>query len=73
MRVCNLDTCSVGVATQNPKLRKCFTGKPEEEELIGKYFKEEYQSDFVFVTHYPSKKRPFYAIDDPRDMSRLEP
>ncbi len=29
MRVCNLDTCPVGVATQNPKLRKHFTGKPE--------------------------------------------
>ena len=29
MRVCNLDTCPVGVATQNPKLRERFTGKPE--------------------------------------------
>ena len=29
MRVCNLDTCPVGVATQNPELRKRFTGKPE--------------------------------------------
>lgn len=29
MRVCNLDTCPVGVATQNPKLRKRFCGKPE--------------------------------------------
>lgn len=29
MRVCNLDTCPVGVATQNPKLRKNFRGKPE--------------------------------------------
>ena len=29
MRVCNLDTCPVGVATQNPTLRKRFTGKPE--------------------------------------------
>ncbi len=29
MRVCNLDTCPMGVATQNPKLRKRFTGKPE--------------------------------------------
>ena len=29
MRVCNLDTCPVGVATQNPLLRKRFTGKPE--------------------------------------------
>lgn len=29
MRVCNLDTCPVGVATQNPELRKNFKGKPE--------------------------------------------
>lgn len=29
MRVCNLDTCPVGVATQNPELRKRFNGKPE--------------------------------------------
>ncbi|MBN7773506.1 glutamate synthase large subunit [Clostridium aminobutyricum] len=29
MRVCNLDTCPVGIATQNPKLRKRFAGKPE--------------------------------------------
>jgi glutamate synthase (NADPH/NADH) large chain len=29
MRVCHLDTCPVGIATQNPKLRERFTGKPE--------------------------------------------
>ena len=29
MRVCNLDTCPVGIATQNPELRKRFQGKPE--------------------------------------------
>ena len=29
MRVCHLDTCPVGVATQNPKLREKFTGQPE--------------------------------------------
>ena len=29
MRVCNLDTCPVGIATQNPELRKRFSGKPE--------------------------------------------
>ncbi len=49
------------------KIRNPFDLEPEEEELIGKYFKEEYNADFVFVTHYPSKKRPFYAMDDPED------
>ena len=29
MRVCNLDTCPMGIATQNPELRKRFSGKPE--------------------------------------------
>ena len=29
MRVCNLDTCAAGVATQNPELRRRFSGKPE--------------------------------------------
>ena len=51
----------------NRKIRNPFDLEPEEEELIGKYFKEEYDADFVFVTHYPSKKRPFYAMDDPED------
>ena len=49
------------------KIRNPYDLEPEEELLIGRYFKEEYGSDFVFVTHYPSKKRPFYAMDDPED------
>ena len=49
------------------KIRNPFDLEPEEETLIGRYFKEEYDADFVFVTHYPSKKRPFYAMDDPAD------
>jgi len=49
------------------QFRNPFDLEPEEEYLIGQYFKEEYDSDFVFVTHYPSKKRPFYAMDDPED------
>lgn len=51
----------------NRKIRNPFDLEPEEEVLIGRYFKEEYDSDFVFVTHYPSKKRPFYAMEDPAD------
>ncbi|OUQ81133.1 aspartate--tRNA(Asn) ligase [Flavonifractor sp. An100] len=48
-------------------IRDPFDLEPEEEANIGRYFQEEYGSDFVFVTHYPSKKRPFYAMDDPED------
>lgn len=40
---------------------------PQEEELLGKWAKKELGSDFLFVTHYPSKKRPFYTMDDPED------
>ena len=49
------------------QIKNPYDLEPEEEVLIGKYFKEEYHSDLVFVTHYPSKKRPFYAMDDPSD------
>ncbi len=51
----------------NRQFRNPYDLEPEEETLIGQYFKEEYDADFVFVTHYPSKKRPFYAMDDPAD------
>lgn len=51
----------------NRRIRNPYDLDPEEEALIGRYFKEEMDADFVFVTHYPSKKRPFYAMDDPAD------
>ncbi|MCH5275552.1 MAG: glutamate synthase large subunit [Lachnospiraceae bacterium] len=41
MRVCNLDTCPVGVATQNPELRKNFKGKPEYVMNFMKFIAEE--------------------------------
>ena len=41
MRVCHLDTCPVGVATQNPKLREKFNGKPEFVETFFEYIAEE--------------------------------
>ena len=53
----------------NRTIRNPFDLEPEEEALIGQYFKEEMDADFVFVTHYPSKKRPFYAMDDPEDTT----
>ena len=41
MRVCNLDTCPFGVATQNSELRKRFTGKPEYVENFMKFIAQE--------------------------------
>ncbi|MGE4214950.1 MAG: aspartate--tRNA(Asn) ligase [Anaerotignaceae bacterium] len=56
------------VATEyGRKIKDPYDLEPEEEQLISKLFKEKYNSDFVFVTHYPVKKRPFYAMDDPAD------
>lgn len=49
------------------RIKNPFDLEPEEENLISRYAKEEWDADFVFVTHYPSKKRPFYAMDDPAD------
>ena len=38
---------------------------PNEEKLLWAYVKEKYGSDFVFITHYPTEKRPFYTMDSP--------
>jgi nondiscriminating aspartyl-tRNA synthetase len=46
------------------KIKTPYDLEPEEERFIGELFSE---SRFVFVTHYPEKKRPFYAKDDPED------
>ncbi|MFP3152985.1 aspartate--tRNA(Asn) ligase [Lachnospiraceae bacterium ZAX-1] len=54
-------------AKYNHTIKNPYDLEPEEEVLISRYFKEEYDADFVFITHYPSKKRPFYAMDDPKD------
>ncbi len=40
---------------------------PEEEKWLGEYFLKELGAPIVFITHYPSVKRPFYAMDDPDD------
>lgn len=40
---------------------------PEDEKEICQFVKEKYQSDLVFITHYPTKKRPFYTYPDPEN------
>ena len=53
MRVCHLDTCPVGVATQNPVLRKRFTGRPEFVVTFFEYLAEEvrgYLAELGFAT-----------------------
>ncbi len=43
---------------------------PEAERLIGRWAKEEHDSDFVFVTHYPQAARPFYTYPTPDGLTR---
>lgn len=54
--------------------KSCRTGDetqpdldPEEEKHLCRLIQKETGSEFVFVTHYPSSKRPFYAMDDPEN------
>lgn len=50
---------SINKATKNP-----YDLDPDEEQAICDYAKEKLGSEFIFITHYPSSKRPFYAMDD---------
>lgn len=40
---------------------------PEEEKLLSEIVKKAFDSDFIFVTHFPARKRPFYAMEDVND------
>ncbi len=54
-----------GVQGQQALLEPDFA--PDEEKWLGEYFNKTYNAPVVFVTHYPTVKRPFYAMDDPAD------
>ncbi|KKQ94812.1 MAG: hypothetical protein UT66_C0020G0005 [candidate division CPR2 bacterium GW2011_GWC1_39_9] len=41
--------------------------EPKHEKQICEYSKNKWGSEFIFITHYPSKKRPFYTMDDPKN------
>ncbi len=41
--------------------------EPEDEKEICDFAKEKYNSELIFITHYPTKKRPFYTYPDPDD------
>lgn len=53
--------------TYNRPVKDFNDFEPEEERLLCNLIQEKFGSEFVFVTHYPSKKRPFYAMDDPQN------
>lgn len=46
--------------------------EPEEEKLLSEFIFQETGSEFVFVTHYPSAKRPFYAMDSKENSNETE-
>lgn len=46
--------------------------EPEEEKLLAEYIYEETGSEFVFVTNYPTEKRPFYAMDGKENAEETE-
>lgn len=66
--VCRFDEAKrLAAEKYHRPIRDPYDLEPEEEHNIGRYFQEEYGAELVFITHYPSKKRPFYAMDDPDD------
>lgn len=52
-------------STYNRPIKDFDDFEPEEEKLLSEIIKKKTGSEFIFVTHYPSKKRPFYAMEDP--------
>lgn len=47
--------------------RKAVDLEPEDEKEICQFSREKYGSELIFITHYPTKKRPFYTFPDPED------
>ena len=69
MRVCHLDTCPVGVATQNPELRKRFSGKPEFVVTFFEYIAQEVR-EYLAAARLPQPRRG--RSGTPRCSTRAE-
>jgi aspartyl/asparaginyl-tRNA synthetase len=53
--------------SRGDKAKNKFDLDPQDEVFLCDYAKENYGTEFIFVTHFPSSKPPFYAKDDPED------
>ena len=62
-----VDAKNIIASEYRRKINDYYDFEPEEEQLICDYAKKKLNSDFIFITHYPSSKRPFYAMDDMND------
>ncbi|HEY2331285.1 MAG TPA: glutamate synthase-related protein, partial [Acidimicrobiales bacterium] len=62
MRVCHLDTCPVGIATQNPELRKRYSGKPEFVETFFEYIAEEVREYLAQLIHDLKNSNPLARV-----------
>jgi len=71
MRVCHLDTCPVGVATQNPELRARFSGKPEFVETFFEYIAEEVR-EHLAALGFRSIKEAIGHVDALRTEKAVE-
>lgn len=56
----------------NRKIKDFDDFEPEEEKLLSRLVEEKTGSEFIFVIHYPSKKRPFYAMDSSEHANETE-
>ena len=75
MRVCHLDTCPVGIATQNPELRSRFSGKPEFVETFFEYIAQEVREHLAALGFRSHRRgdRPVEPSTRPRRWSTGRP
>ena len=72
MRVCHLNTCPVGIATQDPELRKTFTGKPEFVQTFFRFIAEEVR-ELMAAARLPHDRRAGRPRRRPRRRAGRRP